>query len=174
MKTTLDRILANCEEFGECLLWKGVMANSNPQLWVRATEQDPRNYVPARRLVYEATKGMPIRSGYFPVMKCREPRCLNPAHIVILTRSQIGLLATKEGKYGTPARRAAISKARRQDTRSKLTLALANEIRVSTDTGPVLAERYGIDKSLVNRIKRGEVWRNGVANSSAFNMAAAA
>ncbi len=35
----------------------------------------------------------------------------------------------------------------------------AQEIRMSTEPAPVLAERFGISKSAISRIRRNEVWR---------------
>ena len=42
---------------------------------------------------------------------------------------------------------------------AKLDESKAQEIRLSSESGPVLAEKFGVSKSWINRIKRGEVWR---------------
>ena len=34
------------------------------------------------------------------------------------------------------------------------------EIRLSEDSGPVLAERYGVNRSLIGGIRRGTAWRD--------------
>jgi hypothetical protein len=48
----------------------------------------------------------------------------------------------------------------RVDTgQAKLSESKVQEIRLSDEPGPVLAERYGVSKSWINKIKRGEVWR---------------
>jgi hypothetical protein len=42
---------------------------------------------------------------------------------------------------------------------AKLSESKAQEIRLSDDSGPVLAERFGVSRGLINRIKRGRAWR---------------
>ena len=42
---------------------------------------------------------------------------------------------------------------------AKLDEVKAQEIRNSEESGQVLADRYGVSRSWVNRIKRNEVWR---------------
>ena len=31
---------------------------------------------------------------------------------------------------------------------------------MSTESGPALADRYGVNRSLINRIKRGDAWKD--------------
>lgn len=164
MIITLDRIFANCVEYGDCLLWQGKFSNRSPQLTVGRTT------VQLRRLVFEQTGGEAIPAGRFPVMRCREPRCLQHKHIQLMTHKQIGALAAKEGKLSTPSRCAAVAAACQRPGHAKLTTAQAREIRLSTESGPVLAERYGIHRSLVPRIKRGEAWRETTRGASVFNL----
>ena len=41
-----------------------------------------------------------------------------------------------------------------------MTLEMAREVRASNESGPVLAKRYGVDRSLIGSIRRGEVWKD--------------
>ena len=75
------------------------------------------------------------------------------------------LLVTNE-PAGNAAKRAADARAdarvaagKRASNQAKLTAEQAREIRESLESGPVLALRYGVNKSLINNIKRGEAWR---------------
>ena len=43
--------------------------------------------------------------------------------------------------------------------RAKLTLDQARTIRMSDESGTVLAERYSVSRQTVNRIKAGTAWR---------------
>lgn len=43
---------------------------------------------------------------------------------------------------------------------SKLTDAQVRLIRVSSLSGPALAKRLGVDRSTINRVRRGEQWRH--------------
>ena len=48
-----------------------------------------------------------------------------------------------------------------------LTIEQAREIRMSDESGPVLALRYGVDKSLINGIKAGRNWKE-YSNTNPF------
>ena len=59
------------------------------------------------------------------------------------------------------ARTAKIAKTRRHsNVNKKLDIDKAREIRMSTESGPVLAARYGVNRSLISRIKRGTDWKD--------------
>jgi hypothetical protein len=166
---SLDSILARCDEFGDCLRWTGPMCNGSPQVFTG--RKNGNRYIQARRVVHEHSAGKAIRSDCRPIMKCRDPKCLKFDHMVLLNLKQIGALAAKEGKFSSPQRRAAITAGRRASA-PKLDMQKAREIFHSEESGPVLAERYDIHRSLVCRIKRGLAWATGTANSSVFNMVA--
>lgn len=168
MLLTLESILARCDEFGECLRWAGPVANGSSQVYSEG------RYLQARRVVHELTKGCEIRKGYHPVMRCRDPQCLQFDHMTLLTTRQVAQLAAKEGRFSNPARRAAIAAGKRNSPTAKLSVEIAHEIFHSTESGPVLAARHNVHRSLVCRIKRGQSWARGVANSSVFNLAQAA
>lgn len=156
----LELILSRCEEDGECLCWTGPMNNGSPQVILK------RRHRQARRIVYEHTRG-PLPSGRYPVMKCRNDRCLNGEHMTALTTAQIGRLAASEGKFATPERRLAIAAGRRAV--GKLNIEKARAIRESDEPCHVLAARYGIHRSMAARIKRGDAWQETAANASVFN-----
>lgn len=163
---TLTNILAECEEYGECLLWKGVMSCGSPVVYHKG------KYKQCRRLVYEATADEKIPQGYLATVCCEEPRCLNFFHLRLRTHKQIGRANAKAGKYSTPQRRMAIALGRRRSKTAKLDEAKVREIRASTDPCSVEAKKHGINKSMVARIRRGQAWVTAAPNSSVFYMAA--
>ena len=158
----LSAILARADEVGDCLIWRGYLANGTPQMRLGG------RYVSVRRHIFTLL-GNPVPKGRYPVTVCREFGCIHPGHLRQCTHRQMGLLAAQEGKFSAPSRRAAITAARRANA-PKLTLALAREIRASTEPGPALAARYGIHRSLVTRIKRGEAWADAVPIASVFTL----
>lgn len=176
MRPTVNELYANCDEVGECLLWRGAYCNHVPQFYVRGRPNggtDKRGaFLSCRREVFEQISGKPIRKGLFPVPACRDKRCIRFEHLKLLTRKQIGQLVAKEGKFSTPQRCAAISAAIRKSKNAKLTIELAREIRNSDEDGKAIAKRLGIDKSLPPRIRRNEAWRETAPNASVFNMRA--
>ena len=111
-----------------------------------------------RKLAYEMANG-PVRHWLRVVPDCDNPYCINPAHQKTLTESQNGKRAAANGSFSRPARGKKIAETRRK-TVAKLTAEQAMEIRMSDECGPVLAERFGINKSRVNAIKRGEAWKD--------------
>lgn len=166
MEFDLASILARCDEFGECMRWTGPKANGSPLI------RKDGKYAMARRVVHELTTGKPIRRGHHAVMRCRDPNCLVFEHMTLLTTKQISDLAAKEGRFSTPTRRAAITAGVRKRAAAKLNLQIAREIFNSCESGPVLAARHNVHRSMITRIKRGKAWAQGVANSSVFNQAA--
>lgn len=153
MSLSLASVMARCKPFGNCLLWQGPMACGSPQV-----SNGSGKYIQARRFVYEQNAGAPIRAGLSPVMKCRNPRCLVYWHMELMTPKQIGARAADDGKFSSVKRRAAIASGRRREQNRKINIEIARAIRASDEPGPVLAARYGIHRTLVSRIRRGEAW----------------
>jgi len=152
---TLDDIRVRCEECGECWHWIGYggLGGRHPQIKM----PDGKAKL-VRRLAFEAWRGQ-IKLGLRVLATCGDPRCINPEHQRAMTESQKGKRAAARGAFSSPARGAKIAASRR-GTHAKLTLEQALEIRMSEESGPALSERYGIHRSRVNAIKRGEAWRD--------------
>lgn len=173
------QILAKCEpaEGRECLDWTGRIYNGSPQFFaVPRSIKPPRQlsedqarrrrkaskYVMCRRIVFEYLRG-PLE-GKSPVMKCRNALCLNHNHMVLMTTQQVAQLASSEGRFSTPERRAAITAAKRRD--GKLNPEKAADIRACA-TAAEAAIKHGIHKSMAARIRRGEAWAE-VRGASVF------
>lgn len=92
--------------------------------------------VRAHRYVYEAHKG-PIPTGMQLDHLCRNPSCVNPDHMEPVTHAEN----------------------LRRGNSTKLTMEIAREIRAAPGRHRDLAERYGIDYTIVGDIKRGVLWR---------------
>lgn len=123
----------------------------------------PTGYRTVRRLLCETLHG-PIEPGLYATCRCREPACVRPEHIELLTTAQIARVAAREGKFRSPARRAAIAVSKR--AASPLTPELVERIRAA-DNGAAIARELGICKSTVSKIRRGESWRP-IGAASAF------
>jgi len=152
---TLDEIQARSIECGECWHWSGYggLHGRHPQV------KEPGGKVKlVRRLAFEVKNG-PIKPGLLVLPTCGDPRCINPEHQRALTESQKGKRAAARGAFSSPARGAKIAASRRA-TSAKITLEQAIEIRMSDESGPVLAKRYGVHRSRINTIKRGDGWKD--------------
>lgn len=151
----LEAIQERVEEEGECWHWTGYGGKNghHPQVKIDGSVKL------VRRLAYAAKRGE-IKDGLRVVPVCDNPKCINPDHQRCLTEAQKGKRAAKKGAFSSPLRGQKIANARRQAAGTKLTMEQAREIRMSTESGPVLAARYGINRSLVGCIRRNERWQD--------------
>lgn len=149
IRETLDAmvIMERTEEYGDCLLWTGATGDSGHP--IHKPSGKPCQLV-RRTVWYLAGNELIPRQPL--VATCREKRCINPEHTAQSTTAKISQDAAKRGKFSTLKRRAAIAAG--MTHRHKLSAAAVNEIKASTDSGPVLAARHNVHRSLVTRIKR--------------------
>lgn len=146
------RLLDSTEEYADCILWTGATSKTGHP--IHKPHGCPCKLV--RRSMFELAGGeleprTPIDT------KCEERRCINPEHLFKSTSSAIAKKAAKRGAWGGARRAAKIAASKRAT--GKLTIEQAREIRMSDESGPVLALRYGVDKSLINGIKAGRNWK---------------
>ena len=153
---TLDamEILMRVEEEGECWIWTGSTSNGYP------TVKRNRENLYVRSLIW-TYNGKTRRPGENITATCGNKLCINPACLRSQTVSAINRAAAKRGAWSSASRALKISAARRKNTAVlKLNMDIAREIRASNESGPVMAERYGVNRSLVNAIRRGDIWRD--------------
>ncbi len=81
---------------------------------------------------------------------CDNPSCVNPDHLFLGTAKDNLQDALKKGRF-------AVGKL---NGRAKLTVDQVKEILESKESGASLAEKFGVNRSSVNRIRRGEGWGN--------------
>jgi hypothetical protein len=153
MKELIERVRKHIEEIGDCWEWQGAMQSSAPTPMINYK----RRCKPVRRVLAEAM-GKPIQ-GKFVTCKCRNELCVNPDHLLVVTRKRLQEMLAKERNYQVnPVRMKKLAdKARRN---SKLTVELAAEIREAEGTQRAIAARYGITQATVSVIKRGKTWRD--------------
>lgn len=160
---TAAELQERCTPEGNCLLWDGALCNGSPQVYATAIRGAKGRTYQCRRIIFEAMHG-PLEPGKYPVMTCRDRRCLNHEHMEAMTVKQIQQLASAEGKFSTPSRRAAISAARRKN--GKLNHEKVQAI-LAARTATEAAAAHGIHRSMAARIRRGEAWAE-VRGASAF------
>lgn len=141
------------EEVGECWIWKQAVSKGGyPIMKLKGCGCQLVRRVAAKLAGHELAPRQPVATS------CSERLCVNPAHCKPSTIRAIAKKAGKAGAWSTPKRSAKIAAAKR--AKGKLTAEQAAEIRASTESGPILAARFGIHKSMVNNIKRGDSWRD--------------
>lgn len=147
----INYILGRCVEEGECLIWTGHVSNDNLPII-----SENRVKKSARRKLYEAVKGVELKPRQLVRMRCNVLLCMNPEHMRVMDVADVRKQDGKAGKYSTPAMQ--IIRTRSARARGKLTLEQAREIRQSPLSLRKLAQQYGVDKSNIAQIKRGQAW----------------
>lgn len=103
------------------------------------------------RLSYAAVNG-DIPEGMFVCHKCDNPKCMNPEHLFLGTRSD-NLADMVQKKRSTIGER---------NPMSKVNAATVQAIRIWGQTGMFhkkIAEKFGITREAVGLILRGERWK---------------
>lgn len=118
-------------DFNGCWNW----ANACSDDGYGTIRRDGRN-LRAHRYFYERLVG-PIPEGLQLDHLCRNRRCVNPAHLEIVTSAE----NTRRGR------------------RAKLTPQQVAEIRVCGGSARTVALRYGVNKATINHIRGGHTWR---------------
>lgn len=153
MSITIDQIMARCRTCGDCIEQitnaKTEHAKRYPMFHHESVQYN------LRRTLYLLVRGH-LEPSRRLAPDCGNPYCINPDHQLALTEKQKSKRAAKNGAFSRPARNAKIAEAKRKN--AVLTLEIAREIRVSEESGPVLAQRYGVNRSLITRIRAAKCW----------------
>ena len=152
---TLQTIKDRCVEEGDCWIWnQGQDGHGYPSISVN------RKTTNVRRLVYKLTgkhlgQFQPIRAT------CGNKLCCNPDHLVTTTRKQLSEIALQNGSFHNPktiAKRAETIRAKF----GKLDMEKARQIRLSNDPTEVEAERYGVSKALIIKVRAYKAWKEHI------------
>jgi hypothetical protein len=95
-----------------------------------------------------------IPEGLIVLHRCDTPACVNPSHLAIGTIRDNALDAKLRGRLRSKGTRG------EQHGRTKLTDDIIRSIRSSGERHSVIASRYGLNRSTVSKIKRGERWQH--------------
>jgi predicted XRE-type DNA-binding protein len=151
MRNILDIIKEKTVEVGDCMEWTGYYNRRTPATTIAGRGISVRSLV-ALRL------GMPT-DGKMVTNRCCNINCVNPEHLVLMTKSQFHSHVSKHRLDQTSlSRRMKISKAVRK--RSKLTAEIAAQIRSHPGKQSEIAEQFGVCKKTVYVIRAGITWRD--------------
>lgn len=149
---TMEQLLAQCLEEGDCLLWPGRMTNSGHPVHCAGGQK-----LLVRRAVFEARHGWAPTGRVVVTDTCGNTACCNADHLVALTRSKLVARSYRgrnlAAEYGK--RQAAIVRT----GRTKLNLDVARQIRCDERTHQQMAEALGVSASLIAKIRQGQIWR---------------
>lgn len=149
--TLIEKIQRHVTIEGDCLEWRGCMNGSIP------TMKHDGKVANVRRLVM-IERGVPMK-GFIATYTCGNPMCVNPEHTARSSRAQMNRRIMADMSSATNALRSKRIAEVKRRTDAKLSQADVEQIRASGDTHQDLATRFGISKSIIGRIKRGEMWK---------------
>lgn len=157
MSLTLNRIFGRCKRIGECRIWP-LCCNSSGQ--PQASDGASRRGIPLRREVYRLAVDE-IQAGHEIMMTCGVSACLEPRHMLAVTRKERMQRAAQAGKVSTPAFVLARTKTAREA--SAFSLERAEEFRkraANRKRGDLkkLAAEFGISIGMASKIVLGKAW----------------
>ena len=151
MMTLIEKIQRHVTIEGECWEWQGCMQGSVPMMKHKG---NPNN---VRRLVL-IERQIPM-TGFIATYTCGNAKCVNPDHTGRSTRAQMNRRIMADMNTATNTLRIKRIAEIKRRTQAKLSQADVDQIRASDEKPQALAERFGVNKSLICQIRRGEVWR---------------
>lgn len=150
----LKSIKDRTEEVGECWIWtQAVGTHGYPILKPKGCGCKLVRRLSAELAGHDLKPRQPVATT------CGEKLCVNPDHMQPSDIKTIAQAASARGAFSTRGRAAKIAAGRRNG-KTKLDQEAANAIRDSADTEVNLAKRYGVNRSLIGRIRRGDAWRD--------------
>ena len=147
----IEKIQAHSVACGDCWEWRGCMNGPIPSM------KHDGKVANVRRLVL-IERGVQMK-GFIATYTCGNPRCVNPDHTARSSRAQMNRRIMSDMSSATNALRSKRIADVKRRTDAKLSLDDVSQIRASSDTHQDLAAHFGISKSIIGRIKRGEMWR---------------
>lgn len=155
---SIDIIHAKCIEDGDCWIWNG--SGNTPVM-----RMPDRSLVQVRRWIAENVMGATLQRHLLCTTTCFDSRCVNPDHIIIVTRRRLQLMATEILKFQqNPTRNAKLSAAlSRRSPYSDEQIQRVREMLATMRQADVVRET-GLPKELVSKISRGEYRRHTIVN----------
>lgn len=144
MSFDLQRLLAKVEKTDTCWLWTAARDKKGYGFFKLAGKQTK-----AHRASWVLHHGE-IPDGLWVLHKCDNPRCVNPDHLFL------GTLLDNHHDMDSKHRRVIIRG--EKSNLAKLTKSQALAIIKATGTQQSIAEKFGIARTTVSRIKSGVRW----------------
>ena len=166
----MNTIKAKCTiEDCRCWTWRGSVAVQKdggmfPQESMNWSKHHNLGTRMVRRIVLYLKTGKSIPVSLHVITTCGNDLCVNPAHLKAVTRKEIAKILIAQGRVHNAGAQAkmAINGLRYR----KLTTEQAHEVRLSDETATEVAQRLGVSKQIILKIRRGESYtEDGVTAS---------
>lgn len=142
----------------ECWLWQATKNNMGYGM-IQSLEYGRK--ILAHRASFILENG-PIADNICVLHKCDTPLCVNPSHLFLGTKlDNVRDMIAKGRKViaWNPENKPPIMRGA-EHWRSKLTEEQAREIKYSKEPTKFLTEKYGVERSVIKRIRSGRSWKH--------------
>lgn len=139
----------------DCWLWTGAKSPNGYGRFRPGPKDVPM--VGPHRFSYELHYGA-IPDGLVVMHSCDNPACVKPSHLSVGTNKDNTHDAMRKGRMKHYF--ASGPDVRRGDQAKKLSPEKVREIRSSSETRRELAQKFGVDRSIIDRIQTFKAWRN--------------
>lgn len=142
----------------ECWLWRGAGAASGPGYG--RFRPGPRDVpmIGAHVFSWRIANCRDVPTGHFILHSCDNPSCVNPSHLCLGTPRDNTQDAMRKGRMKNYFKNGFNSRRGRGPV--KLNDEAVRAIRASGSTSGLLASHYGVDRSLIQRIRNGKAWKH--------------
>lgn len=147
---------------GKHFFWTRVQVGGADECWPCLNKPKPTGYCSvsvdnhtraAHRVAYELARG-PIPAGLIVRHTCDNRRCCNPAHLLLGTHADNSADLVRRGRH--PRKSGALHGEAHPNAR--LTREQVEEIKASPESQRKLGSRFGVSKTVIGNIRRGEAW----------------
>ena len=154
MDELIERIRKHIDEVGECWEWTGSQQSHAP-----TPMMNWKGRVRCVRRVIAEHKGLVVNSKLLATCSRRNELCVNPDHIVMITRRKLATLVVDETGFQKDLvrKKKLADKAR---ARAKLTMEQVEQIRAADGLQKDIAALFGVTQPTISAIKRGAIWRD--------------
>lgn len=149
--------------YDPCWHWSGAKSNGMPRIHTFDHDLGEKRPMSGPRAVWNISKGKGPGSS-LPYRDCGSCDCVNPGHHKLAAdKAEIGRFLTKSGRckgIALEQRRANIAKAWKVCGLNLMTAAVVCAIRESSESGVVLAARYGITDTAISRVRLRQTYKH--------------
>ncbi|MGN7160836.1 HNH endonuclease [Sphingomonas sp. SAFR-052] len=152
----------------QALFWEKVDRRGPDDCWMWTAFRNSQGYgrfwalgqnIQAHRYSLALKLGRTIPHPMMACHTCDNPGCVNPNHLWEGTRSENVRDAMQKGRMvPVPPTPDTYARGVRHHS-AKLNPDIVRIIRSSTESGPILAKRYGVTRELISSVRRREIWK---------------
>lgn len=164
MNALIERVQSSAVQDGDCWRWIGARQTngSTPVMQWQGKVGNVRRFI----LIDAGVAMGRMLAG----VSCGNPECVNPAHVVKVSRRQVSQEAADAMDHTSKTLRAMRTAAAARTRRNnKLTEQGAASIRLDYRPQRMIAAEYGVTQHTVWAIKAGRMWREYRASANPFS-----